>query len=348
LPPDLLRRIRELPPRIRESLERFGLVSDQFDLTLQRLCKRYQETKTNCKEKTVRHYCQWSNRLYEFFGKDAKVSVVTKKEAEKFLDCISDHLSPCTVFRGTITCRAIFRYAVGLGTIFSSPFEGVRRGQRTNESRQFYVSRDMIDKVLSACADDRERLVVVLARYGGLRIPSEIERLTFGDFTETRFHIHEDTKTGAREVPLFHEIREVFERLSGSSSERIFTGKLSKSWGAWTMLADILERVGLDRWPKLFVNLRSSSITDLVKLGYDERTLDAIFGNSAEVRKAHYIQLQKDKEYKKVLEDNAAIVEFLRKNGGTFEMGKKEISLRDILDFRDLLVSRFESEKTGT
>jgi hypothetical protein len=82
-------------------------------------------------------------------------------------------------------------------------------------------------------------------------------------------------------------------------------------------------------------------------MGYSEKTLDSIFGNSTEVRKAHYIQFQKEKEYKKVLADNAAIVEILCENGGSFEMDKKPISLREILVLRDILVSRSGSEKNS-
>ena len=35
-----------------------------------------------------------------------------------------------------------------------------------------------------------------------------------------------------------------------------------------------------DQWAKLFVNLRSSCITDMVERSYTEKTLDAIFGNT--------------------------------------------------------------------
>ena len=224
----------------------------------------------------------------------------------------------------------------------------VRRGQRTNDERQYYVERSIINEVLSGCTDDFERLIIVLARYGGLRIPSEIRKLRYGDFTDTLIKIHKDTKTGARDVPLFREVKEVFGRLpsNGSPNDLIFSGILLKDWGPWTILANIIERIGLTRWPKLFVNLRSSCITDLADMGYSEKTLDAIFGNSTEVRKAHYIQLQKEKEYKKVLADNEAIVNLLCQNGGTFDNTEKDIPLHEILVLRDLLVSRFPLEKT--
>jgi hypothetical protein len=294
----------------------------------------------------VLHYRRWYGRLSRFFGEQAKVSSVTKETAGDFADFCEDALAPCTVYRGLGTCRELFSFAASLGVISGNSFLGIRRGQRTNEERQYYVERSIINQVLSGCTDDLERLIIVLARYGGLRIPSEIRKLRYGDFTETLIKIHKDTKTGARDVPLFREVKEIFGRLSGSPNDLIFSGFLTKDWGAWTMLADTIERIGLTRWPKLFVNLRSSCITDLAGMGYSEKTLDAIFGNSTEVRKSHYIQLQKEKEYKKVLADNESIVKLLCQNGGTFESEEKEIPLHEILALRDLLVSRFPLEKT--
>ncbi|MDR2439441.1 MAG: phage integrase SAM-like domain-containing protein [Planctomycetaceae bacterium] len=346
LPLDLQYRIRDLPSRVRSSLERFGIVSNRFGMTLKELFDCHVKTKERRKVKTIKHYQQWYKRLLGFFNDTIKVSSITKEKAEKFADFCEDALAPCTIYRGLGTCRAIFDYAVNEGIISVDPFSDIYRGQRTNEVRQYYVERETINKVLLACADDFERLVIVLARYGGLRIPSEIRKLRYGDFTETLIRIHKDTKTGARDVPLFREVKEIFCRLSGDLEDLIFSGYLSQDWGPWSMLAETIERIGLTRWPKLFVNLRSSCITDLADMGYSEKTLDAIFGNSMEVRKSHYIQLQKEKEYKKVLADNAAIVNLLCKNGGTFESEEKGIPLHEILALRDLLVSRFPIEKT--
>jgi hypothetical protein len=345
LPVDLLYRVRELSPRVRRSLERFGLVTNCFGMTLKELFASHEKTKERSKPKTILHYRQWYQRLSQFYGESTKVSSITKSDAGKFADFCEDVLSPCTVYRGLGTCRALFSYVVDLQVISVDPFADVYRGERTNEERQYYVERNVIDAVLSFCADDYERLVIVLARYAGLRIPSEIRKLRYKDFTETLIKIHKDTKTGARDVPLFREVKEIFGRLSGDPDDLIFSECYRTDWGPWTMLSDILEQNSVERWSKLFVNLRASCIMDLVDYGYSEKTLDAIFGNSTEVRKAHYIKLQKEKEYKKVLADNESIVKLLCQNGGTFESDPKDVLLQEILTLRDLLISRFPVEK---
>jgi len=63
------------------------------------------------------------------------------------------------------------------------------------------------------CRDDYDQLLLALARFGGLRIPSEVRLLRFSDFKENVILIHPETKTGTREIPLFGEIREIIDRI---------------------------------------------------------------------------------------------------------------------------------------
>jgi hypothetical protein len=240
----------------------------------------------------------------------------------------------------------MFSYGVSLGIICNNPFNSVPRDRTAaNSSRQHYIEREVITKILEKCNDDRDRLIIVLARFGGLRIPSEIQKLRFSDFTETVIKIHEDTKTGSREVPLFREIKEIFSRLSGEPDELIFTGRRNSAWYPWQMLSDTLLRCGLKRWDKLYNNMRSSCITDLDGIGYPEKVLDAVFGNSAEVRKRHYVQLQKEKAYQKLLADNELLNISLQSGDNATKIMGNMNSYEKILELRDFLVSVFGAGK---
>ena len=61
-----------------------------------------------------------------------------------------------------------------------------------NSKRQEFISREDIQKVLDACPDNEWRLIFALARYGGLRIPSELYGLIWDDilWDKERFVIH--------------------------------------------------------------------------------------------------------------------------------------------------------------
>jgi len=116
---------------------------------------------------------------------------------------------PSTVWRGIKYFRTIFKFAVDAEWLLKNPFAGIKGSVEVNLERQIYVDRKTIYRVMEHCRDDYDRLLLVLARFGGLRIPSEVRHLRFSDFKENVILIHPETKTGAREIPLFGEIREI-------------------------------------------------------------------------------------------------------------------------------------------
>jgi integrase len=338
VPIELLRRIAALAKRIQDSLYRFGLLHNQFSLSLQELYERFQETKTALKPSSQFSYLNWYKNLVKYFGACRVVSTITPSDCKKFFDSCKSRFSDCTTARGLRRCKTIFNYAVKQGFIQSNPFAGITFRVDTNLERQFYVSRDVIHKVLEHCRDDRERLAVALGRFAGLRVPSEIRELRYCDFTDDVIKISKNTKTGSRDVPLFAEVRAIFQRLHfESEEERIFPAK----YRVREILLRSIRAAGLKKWSKLLVNLRSSCITDLVRFGYSEKVLDSIFGNSAVVRKIHYIQFQKELEYRKVLEDNSVLNNSCDENiiqNLTAKLSKVELNESEILLLRKLLV----------
>ena len=51
---------------------------------------------------------------------------------------------------------------------------------QANKSREHFVSRDVAAQVIAACPDNEWRLIFALARFGGLRTPSETLLLRLG------------------------------------------------------------------------------------------------------------------------------------------------------------------------
>lgn len=325
---ELSRRCGTLPSNVRSTLGRYEYIVPESGW--EAFFAQHAETKSHVKPGTQSHYRTWYGHLSErFSGTD--VSSVTKSRAESFRNWCLDRWSESTVSRGVRTCRTIFRFAVDRGLIATNPFDGIKGGDEVNVQRQFYVDRALISRVMIACRDDRERLAIALARFAGFRVPSEIRDVRFRDFGRDVVRIHEDTKTGSRDVPLFTEVREIFERLKGRPDELVFEGRFRSKQGAWGMLSRTINRAKIEHWPKLWTNLRSSCITDFVALGYSEKALDAVFGNSARIREAHYVQFKKEVEYRKMLRDNALIVEYLRSHGGTMEGDFEPLTLRKIV-----------------
>ena len=57
-------------------------------------------------------------------------------------------------------------------------------------------------------------------------IPSEVRHLRFSDFKENVILIHPETKTGAREIPLFGEIRDIVDRIQADLGKNYQTSDL--------------------------------------------------------------------------------------------------------------------------
>ncbi len=109
--------------------------------------------------------------------------------------------------------KQYFRVAVRRRIIRDNPFEGIKTTAPANPDRMAFVTRGDIQKVLDACPDAEWRLIFALARYGGLRTPSETLGLRWGDidWANNRITVH-SPKTehhagkDQRIIPLFPEL----------------------------------------------------------------------------------------------------------------------------------------------
>lgn len=111
----------------------------------------------------------------------------------------------------------LFRFARRSRFILANPFDDVKRGVIASD-RTEYIDAATATLVIDAMKDSQWRLLVALARWGGLRVPSEPSLLKWGDinWAENRFRVHspktEHHHGGAsRVVPIFPELRPYLE-----------------------------------------------------------------------------------------------------------------------------------------
>ena len=153
-------------------------------------------------------------------------------------------------------------------------FQGYRRSGASPERRIKFIDDAKARRVLSACPDDGWRLIFALARYGGLRVPSELVSLKWEDidwqagrFTVTCIKTKHHEGRELRLVPIFPELRPYLENWRDQAPEdskwvigRSRSGKANLR----TQMLRILKRARIAHWPKLFQNLRSSRETELM------------------------------------------------------------------------------------
>ena len=166
----------------------------------------------------------------------------------------------------------------------------------------YFITREDAEKVLDACPDAQWRLLFALSRYGGLRCPSEHLALKWEhvNFGEDRLKV-ESPKTehhaggGSRVIPMFPELRPHLDQVweeSGPSDVYVVTRYRNTNTNAnlRTQLTRIIQRAGLEPWPKLFQNLRSTRETELVR-DYSIHVASSWIGNSPKVALSHYTQI---------------------------------------------------------
>ena len=215
-----------------------------------------------------------------------------------------------TVRRRCGLARQCLRRAVRRKLIEDNPFEGLPAAVRGNADKFVFVTRTMVDKVMAACPDGQWRLIFALCRYGGLRCPSEVLALRWGDIDWANSRIRvtsprtEHHGKGHRIIPLFPEIRPYllaeFEAAT-PGDEQVITRYREATQNLRTTFEKIILRAGLDPWPKLFVNLRSTRATELAE-SFPSHVCSAWLGHTVVVAQRHYLQTH-DEHFARALQN---------------------------------------------
>lgn len=251
---------------------------------------------------TMRTLLQTRKSLEDHFGTTKAIREITQQECEGWRTSMVDSgLAPATVSKRVKTARQIFRKAGRWGMLRGeNPFAEVRAGAQTNTSRMHFVSIEDALKVLDACPDAEWRAIVALSRFGGLRCPSEVAALRWGDVQwDTGRLMVRSPKTegiegrGMRPVPLYPELRAaLMAAFEAAAPGSVYVASTLRGHANLsTPFRRIILRAGLKVWPKPFHAMRSSRQTELSEI-YPAATVAAWMGNSLAVAQAHYLQVR--------------------------------------------------------
>ena len=171
---------------------------------------------------------------------------------------------------------------------------------QANRERFYFISCDEAGKVLEACPDAQWKALFALSRFGGLRCPSEHLALRWGDvdWEHNRMTVrspkteHFEGKE-SRVVPLFPELRSHLEAAfdeAAPGTEFVITRYRDHNSNLRTQFERIIRRAGLQPWPKLFQNLRSTRETELAE-SFPIHVVCAWIGNTQAVAQKHYLQV---------------------------------------------------------
>jgi len=307
--------VAEVGEPLRGRLAAVGLIhSPAGSPTLKAFIDDYLASRSDLKAGTKQHIGHSAKNLIDFFGPEKPLRSLTEGDGDEWRRFLAEQgLAEPTIRRRCGIGKQLLRAAQRKHLIPANPFADLRGGNLPNPKRAFNVTGNMAAKILDACTGEW-KLIFSLLRFGGLRCPSELMPLRWNDvlWSEERLTVH-SPKTArhrgheSRVIPIFPELmeplREAFEA-AAPGTEYI----VNRHRGAAVAprlrqeFLCIIAKAGLQPWPRLFQNLRSSRQTELVQQGHPLHVACAWLGNSQPVAARHYLQVT-DADYFKAVHD---------------------------------------------
>ncbi len=299
---DLALWLAAIGAELSERLAAVGLIDGRASRLLGDFVEEYIRSRSDVEESTRVTLRINANRLIAYFGEDRALESIAAADVDRWKIRLQEQgYAQATIGRTIRRARQLFTHAVRARLIASNPCDGVKAPGQTNPERLRFIERGAIDAVMGV-ADREWRLIVALSRYGGLRVPSELEPLTLADidFERNRLRITSPkTKRHAgkaeRWIPLFPELRQHIEDAYETADEgevylvrhpclrqRKANVNLRKG------LLSLLRKAGVEPWPRLFHNLRASRQTELAA-SFPLHVVTAWIGNSERIANAHYL-----------------------------------------------------------
>lgn len=298
--------------RLAKKLAAVELIADPQEkevVTLGAFITSYIDGRTDVKPATKEVWRQGEKGLVDYFGANKPLLEITPGDADGYkLKLIGEKLAPMTIKKRLQFATMISRAAMRRRLIAESPFAGVSiKAGMPDRSR--FITRAETTKLLDACPNNDWRLIVALARYGGLRCPSEVLSLRWQDVDWTAEEIEvQSPKTehhpgkATRTIPLFPELREYLEAAFDPQATYVVDESMrasARGKAGWrncnlrTPFERIVKRAGLTKWPRLFHNLRSSRQTELAE-EFPSHVVCEWLGNSEDIARKHYYQVTED------------------------------------------------------
>lgn len=272
-------------------------------------CDSYINGRTDLRRGTLTNYRQVRRLLVEYFGASRPLRDITPADADRWRRWLlarvvkpatdgtpAQTMAVATVSKHVKRAKTVFAEAVADRLLAESPFAKLKGGDESNPDRQRFITPEVSARILEACPDAEWRCVFALARWCGMRCPSEVLGLRWTDIDWAGGRLRIDSpKTGLRFCPLFPEARVVLSEAYGLAADGAEHVVARYQWAdnLRTQFCRIVERAGVVPWPKPFINLRSTRRTELQER-FPDHVVNAWLGQSSAVAAKHYLQVTTD------------------------------------------------------
>jgi len=250
------------------------------------------------------------NHAEKFFLKTVFVGSVTPADAQDFRNWLriqpgqqGKKLAEATIAK---TCGVIhqgFLAAIDKGMISKSPFasKSISKSPGANPATQTLVSSQDIENVISQANDASDRIILGLARFGGLRMPSEAVGLKWEDIDwDKRVMRVQSPKTAhqnkaSRLVPLFPKLYDLLKNEYANSKSEFLIPWLKPESNLNVRIRRQIQASGMQLYPKVLQTLRASCENDWISNStYSPQKVALWSGHTTAVMFKHYIRVKDD------------------------------------------------------
>ncbi len=294
-----------------DKLAEVGLIPRRESQTLGGWLNKFMETRASLKPASLRKLSQTKEKLLAFFPESTPLRDITADQASDWrAGLVKADLSEAVVKIHSGNVKTIFREALERKLIAESPFAHLTSGV-TAAKNDRYVTAQEAETVLQACPNLRWRLIFGLARFAGLRTPSETRLLTWADVDWTRGRLTvRSPKTERyagheqRVVPITSSLMTLLhegftEALEADDGEQRIVRVPASCGHLFNTMADIVRRSGIPLWSDLFQTLRRSCEIEWAQV-YPQFAVSKWIGHSIAVSGRHYANMVPDELYERM------------------------------------------------
>ncbi|MEM4168372.1 MAG: site-specific integrase [Candidatus Caldarchaeum sp.] len=300
--------LESISTQLRDKLVRAGLVEVQCQLTVREYLEEWHQRRQNAgyTPESLIAWGQVIRDLNQCFA-DRKLVGLTLEDGERFLQYLrSRNLAQCTIAKRLRHAKTMLQDAVKRKLLPANPWQYLTCREGNPASKRQYVSLQDIERVIQAAPDVWWQLLIALARYAGLRIPSEAIGLTWNDVDWQNQRLTVTSPKTARQgkpyrvVPIFPLLLPYLEQAFEAAEpgalyvfpehfrKRVSGPHRLKGCNLRTTFVKIIRRAGVEPWPKLWHNLRASCESDLAQ-DYPLAVVTKWLGNTPSIALRHYV-----------------------------------------------------------
>ncbi len=217
IPHDTAEWLRGLPGKLYVRPAAVGSAERRETATLKAFIDHYRGTRADWSKGMRAQFDLATSDAERFFGADRWLDTITAADADAFRASLAVSLSAETVHKRLRLIKHVFRVAVRSKLLREDPFADQRAANHGNRERMQYIPMDTVSTVADELTGDH-RLILLLARFAGLRIQSEANALRwpYVDFGRETLLIFSRETGASRTVPMLPLLRDdllkAFER----------------------------------------------------------------------------------------------------------------------------------------